>query len=53
MRLKFLLTMLSALFFSFAFSQETTSEIQGTVTDGKAGLGNATVVAVHLPTGTK
>jgi len=53
MKLKFLLTLVLGVFFSAAFSQETTSEIQGTVTDGSNGLGNATIVAVHLPTGTK
>ena len=37
----------------FLFSQETTSQILGTVSDGKAGLGGATVVALHTPTGTK
>ncbi|MGC4103044.1 TonB-dependent receptor [Ferruginibacter sp.] len=53
MRMKFLLTALMALVFSYAFSQETTSEIQGIVTDGSNGLANATIVAVHTPTGTK
>jgi len=34
-------------------SQETTSEIQGVISDEKgAGLGNATVVATHTPSGT-
>src|SRR5580700_7161963 len=38
----------------YAFPQETTSAIQGTVvTDSKAPLGGATVVALHTPTGTK
>ncbi|MGG9960724.1 TonB-dependent receptor [Ferruginibacter sp. SUN106] len=53
MRLKFLLTLFLASALSFAFAQETTSEIQGIVTDGSNGLGNATIVAVHNPTGTK
>src|SRR5258705_10613261 len=53
MRIKFLLTLFMALFFSYAFSQETTSEIQGVVTDGNNVLSNATIVAVHTPTGTK
>jgi hypothetical protein len=35
------------------FGQETTSEILGTITDGKAGLPGATVTALHQPTGTK
>jgi hypothetical protein len=35
------------------FAQETTAEIQGIITDEKgAGLGNATVIAVHVPSGT-
>src|SRR4051812_41690013 len=53
MKLKFLLTLFLSASFFFAFSQETTSEIQGTITDGSNGLGNATVVAIHIPTGTK
>ena len=36
-----------------ASAQETTSEIQGLVSDGKAGLPGVTVVAIHQPTGTK
>ncbi|GGA89549.1 cell envelope biogenesis protein OmpA [Puia dinghuensis] len=36
----------------YSFGQETTSEIAGLVTDGKAGLGGATVTAIHGPTGT-
>ncbi|HEX2608043.1 MAG TPA: carboxypeptidase regulatory-like domain-containing protein, partial [Flavisolibacter sp.] len=36
------------------YAQETTSEIQGVVTDDKnQGLQGATVLATHLPTGTK
>lgn len=35
-----------------AFAQETTSEIQGRITDGTSALAGATVVAVHLPTQT-
>ncbi len=39
---------------SFGVSaQETTSEIQGLVSDGKAGLPGVNVVAIHQPTGTK
>ena len=51
-----------SLVFAFCFSmllginvmaQETTSEIQGSVTDGKAGVSGAAITAIHLPTGTK
>jgi hypothetical protein len=34
-------------------AQETTSEIQGTVTTGTAGLAGVSVTAIHQPTGTK
>lgn len=34
-------------------AQETTSQMQGLVTDGKAGISGAIVTAVHQPTGTK
>ncbi len=53
MKCKLLLSMLFACCFSFAFAQETTSEIQGIVSDGAKGLKNATIVATHTPTGTK
>ncbi|MBS1510398.1 MAG: TonB-dependent receptor [Bacteroidetes bacterium] len=53
MKLKLFLTSLLATIFSFAFAQETTSEIQGIITDGNNGLANATITAVHTPTGTK
>src|ERR1700754_2116032 len=36
-----------------AFAQETTSQILGTVSDGKEGLSGATITALHTPTGTK
>src|ERR1700754_2768271 len=36
-----------------AFAQETTSQILGTVSNGKEGLSGATVTALHTPTGTK
>jgi hypothetical protein len=35
------------------FAQETTSEIQGQVTDGHAGVAGASITAIHIPTGTK
>src|SRR5579871_6479180 len=50
---RLLLTTLCAFSSYFLFSQETTSQILGTVSDGKAGLANATVTALHTPTGTK
>ena len=51
-RLVFLM-IASCSFFSL-LAQETTSDIQGTVTDAqKNGLADATVVAIHQPTGTK
>ncbi len=34
-------------------AQETTSEIQGLITVGNAGVAGATITAVHQPTGTK
>jgi hypothetical protein len=34
-------------------AQETTSEIQGTVTSGATGLAGVSVTAIHQPTGTK
>ncbi len=36
-----------------SFGQETTSDIQGLISEGKAGLAGATVTALHVPTGTK
>jgi hypothetical protein len=50
---KFLLLAMITLLSLGASAQETTSEIQGLVSDGKAGLAGVTVVAVHQPTGTK
>lgn len=56
MRVKSLLLLLLTALFSYvsAFSQETTSELQGVVTgeNGQA-LQGATVTAIHLPTGTR
>ena len=48
-----MLMMVTFLLSALAYSQETTSEILGTVTDSNGGLAGATVVAVHLPSGTK
>jgi len=48
-----LLTAIFLLFISFAKAQETTSEIQGIVTDGTNPVSNATIIATHVPTGTK
>src|SRR5664279_1050079 len=48
-----MLMMITFLLSTFAYSQETTSEILGTVTDSNGGLAGATVVAVHVPSGTK
>ncbi|WP_121354091.1 TonB-dependent receptor [Flavisolibacter nicotianae] len=56
MRIKRLLLVTLAALFSFvsAFSQETTSEIQGVVTgENGQGLQGATIAAIHLPTGTR
>jgi hypothetical protein len=50
---KFLLLMAVTLLSFGAHAQETTSEIQGIVLDGKQSIPGATVVAVHQPTGTK
>ena len=38
---------------SYAFAQETTSEIQGIVKNGNTAVAGAAVVAIHQPTGTK
>jgi hypothetical protein len=50
---KFLLLMVVTLLSFGAHAQETTSEIQGIVLDGKQSIPGATVIAVHQPTGTK
>ena len=48
-----LLSLLLFLCYSFlAFGQETTSEIQGIVKNGKTVVPGATIKATHLPTGT-
>ena len=50
---RLLLLSLCVMSFCFLVAQETTSEIQGTVSDGKTGLAGATVAALHIPTGTR
>jgi hypothetical protein len=50
---RLLLSAITILTVVFSYAQETTSQILGTVSDGKTGLGGATVVALHTPTGTK
>jgi len=52
--LKQILSVLTAIVFSAVlFAQETTSEIQGTITDENGSpLAGATVTALHTPTGT-
>ncbi|MCW3092711.1 MAG: TonB-dependent receptor plug [Ferruginibacter sp.] len=51
------LNLLTAIFLLLSFvgkAQETTSEIQGTITDNSSGpLTGATITALHQPTGTK
>jgi hypothetical protein len=50
---KFLLLAMITLLSLGVNAQETTSEIQGLVSDAKSGLAGVTVVATHQPTGTK
>jgi hypothetical protein len=50
---KFLLLMVVTLLSFGAHAQETTSEIQGIVLEGKLAVPGATVQAIHQPTGTK
>src|SRR5665213_1026383 len=50
---RLLFTALFAFGSYFLFAQQTTSQILGTVSDGKSGLAGATVIAIHNPTGTK
>src|ERR1700742_4772701 len=37
----------------YSFGQETTSQMLGSVTQNGTGLAGATVIALHVPTGTK
>ena len=48
-----MLMMIMSLLSLLTYSQETTSEIVGTVTDATGGLAGATIVAVHVPSGTR
>ncbi len=51
---RLLFTAITLLCVLFTFAQETTSDIQGIITDnGKVGLAGATVTALHIPTGTR
>ncbi|MBS1947612.1 MAG: TonB-dependent receptor [Bacteroidetes bacterium] len=50
---RLMLTALCAFSSFFLFAQETTSQILGTVTEGTTALAGATVVALHVPSGTK
>jgi len=50
---RLLLSAFTILIAYVSFSQETTSDIQGLISDGKTGLSGATVTALHTPTGTK
>src|ERR1700723_1660568 len=53
MRKRILFTVIFICSMYALLAQETTSQILGTVSDGKTGLAGATVVALHTPTGTK
>jgi Carboxypeptidase regulatory-like domain/TonB dependent receptor len=50
---RLLLSAITILLAYVSFSQETTSQMLGSVTAGSEGLAGATVVAVHTPTGTR
>ena len=53
-KLKSMLILIMLILFAvIAKSQETTSEISGTISDGTGSLPNVNVTAVHIPTGTK
>lgn len=51
----FLTTMISVFLIltNSVYAQETTAEIQGTITDGKSMLTGAVITAIHIPSGTK
>ena len=53
MKLKLLFTLIISWGLTFAFAQETTSEIQGMVKNGNAPVAGATIQALHQPTSTK
>ena len=53
MKRKLLFSLFFSCCISFAFAQETTSEIQGIVKNGNTAVAGATITAIHLPTGTK
>src|SRR5689334_6208858 len=50
---KALMALCCVCFSTILYSQETTSEIGGTVTDGSTPLVGATVTALNVPTGTQ
>ncbi len=53
MRKMHFLTLLLLLLGFVTRAQETTSEIQGVITDDRTALNGATITAIHLPTGTR
>jgi hypothetical protein len=50
---RLLLSAITILSILYSFGQETTSQILGTVSNEGTGLAGATVIALHVPTGTK
>src|SRR3984885_5025668 len=50
---RLLLSAFTILIAYVSFAQETTSQMLGSVTNGTEGLGGATIVALHTPTGTR
>ena len=55
-KFKKVLFLVMAILLSYSFvakAQETTSEISGTITEGKSPMPNVIITAVHVPTGTK